>query len=90
MHPEYDAAKVEAAAQVQAGAYGWLVMWRQWRRCFTAWECRDPQQVRIIEAPTVAELCDRMQEVELELWQASPSLPASWSLLCDPPLGSAR
>ncbi|GAA2864310.1 hypothetical protein GCM10010517_23500 [Streptosporangium fragile] len=79
--PRSDAAEVHAAEQVQAGAYGWVVMWRPWRQCFTAWECRDPDRVRIVEARSAGELLARMRTVEAELRRAvspvSPVFPAS-------------
>ncbi|WP_326825198.1 hypothetical protein [Streptosporangium sp. NBC_01756] len=83
-----DPEKIDAAARIQADAPGWLVMWRPWRRCFTAFECRDPRQVRIVEAGTADELRDLMQHVEVELWQTLS--PAESSATRDLPLRSAR
>ncbi|MFJ2031941.1 hypothetical protein [Streptosporangium sp. NPDC087985] len=87
----YDTEEIDAAARVQADAPGWLVMWRPWRRCFTAFECRDPCQVRIVEAGTADELRDLMQHVEVELWQTLP-LPSTAESppTRDLPLRSAR
>ncbi|MGS2647077.1 hypothetical protein [Streptosporangium sp. G12] len=72
MSPRYDPEAVAEAEYLQESAPGWLVMWRPWRQRFTAWECRDHRQVRILEAKTTDELRRDMQFVELELWQILP------------------
>ncbi|MEU8378272.1 hypothetical protein [Streptosporangium sp. NPDC048865] len=72
MPPRYDPEAVAEAERLQESFPGWLVMWRPWRQCFTAFEGRDPDQVRILEAETTDELRRDMQLVEIELWQILP------------------
>ena len=76
----YDYAEIEAAAQAEATAPGWVIMWRCWRRCYTAWECTDPNMVRIVEAPTIEELLAHMQLLVVERWWGSPPSPPRSSL----------
>ncbi|MBG0819062.1 hypothetical protein [Planomonospora sp. ID82291] len=67
--PLADLAAAQAAAELQARAPGWLVMWRRWGRVYSAWECRDPREVRIIERPDLAALHQEMRLVDIELRQ---------------------
>lgn len=72
MSTRADADAVLAAEQVQAYAYGWLVWWSLRYRRFEAWDCRDPACFRAVYADSAAELWDRMQQIELDLWRISP------------------
>jgi len=73
MSTRADADAVRAAEQVQAYAYGWLVWWSLRYRRFEAWDCRDAACFRTVYANSAAELWDRMQQVELDLWRNSSS-----------------
>lgn len=68
-------ANARAAAEVQAHAPGWMIIWHRWRTVYSAWECRDPREVRILEAPDIPALGQAMQLVEIELRQILPSVP---------------
>jgi hypothetical protein len=70
-----DSANARAAADLQDRAHGWMIMWHRWRKVYSAWECRDPRQVRILEAPDLPALGHAMTLVEIELRQALPSFP---------------
>ncbi|WP_326644077.1 hypothetical protein OG884_09195 [Streptosporangium sp. NBC_01755] len=87
MSTRADADAALAAEQVQAYAYGWLVWWSLRYRRFEAWDCRDAACFRTVHADSAAELWDRMQQVELDLWRTS-SPGATWTTWCGSRPGS--
>ncbi|MEV4531335.1 hypothetical protein [Streptosporangium sp. NPDC049304] len=67
-----DADATRAAWQVQDHAPTWCVIWSLRFRRFEAWECTDPAQCRTVHASSAAELWDRMQQIDLDLWRTRP------------------
>lgn len=54
----------EAAAWVEAGNFGWVVMWAAYREVFTAWACWTLPEPVMIEAVTPAALVTLMRGAE--------------------------
>ncbi|WP_326646563.1 hypothetical protein OG884_18220 [Streptosporangium sp. NBC_01755] len=88
MSTRADADAARAAQQVQAHAPTWLVMWSLRHRRFEAWQCTDPARCRTVYAVSAAELWDRMQLVELELWWTLPPRAVQPAPAADGRLGS--
>ena len=90
MSPRCDPEAVAEAERLQEAAPGWLIIWRPWRQCFTAFEGRDPDQVRILEADTMTSCAAPCSSSNLN---SGRPCPAPWPTSSHPTwsvFGSAR